>query len=285
MFLQQKVRENPFVFRELLKKTTAVYVNHAVSYSERSSAQYCQFQNVREGCLHLHPTFRPSLSPVLLWELFQMPSSITQQASVQGSPQGTAQSVAGSLDFGDLQCPSQCYATLTEKAFLLDWSQFLLLQFVPSVCAPLQRALLHHSLAAAGTAPSPCSFHLVLCSLPPPALWVSSLLSGFSWYLGVQAAQCDKDGDAAIVPSAYSSLKLAKCLYFVLGKESGEPGRQFPITSPWQQAFQMHVGKQAEEAGSITVPVPVPQPSSGGAPCWACSMLGEHTPKLLQKQS
>lgn len=119
----------------------------------------------------------------------------------------------------------------------------------------------------------------------PPALQVSSLLSDLSWNLGVQAAQCDKDGDAATVPSAYSSLKLAKCLYFVLGKESGEPGRRFPITSPWQQAFQMHVGKQAEEAGSISVPLPAPQTSSGGAPCPACSMLGELTPKLLQKQS
>lgn len=48
---------------------------------------------------------------------------------------------------------------------------------------------------------------------------------------------------------ASGSLQLERCLCFVLGKKSGEPGRLFPIASPWQQAFQTHARRQTGQGG------------------------------------
>lgn len=117
-----------------------------------------------------------------------------------------------------------------------------------SACAPLRRAQPHHSVAHPSTGPS---LRFLSCSLLPssPTFEFSSLPLSFSQYLGVCVPQCDKDEDAASVPNAFGSLRLAKCLCFVLGKKSGEPGRRLPIASPWQQAFQTHTRRQAGRGG------------------------------------
>lgn len=76
-FLQQKVRGNPSVFMEHLEKTTVVNVNHAITASEAVLSTVSSKMEERDAS-----TFTPLsghyLPCVLLWELFQTPSSTAQ---------------------------------------------------------------------------------------------------------------------------------------------------------------------------------------------------------------
>lgn len=146
---------------------------------------------------------------------------------------------------------SQKYTIFTGKDFfstsLIVISLVAIHALCLSACAPLRRAQLHHSVAHPSTCPS---LQFLSCSLLPSSPTFFFLLPlSFSHFWGVCVPQCDKDEDAASVPNAFVSLRLAKCLRFVLGKKSGEPGRRLPIASPWQQAFQTHTRRQAGRGG------------------------------------
>lgn len=131
---------------EHLEKTTVVNVNHAITASEAVLSTVSSKMEERDAS-----TFTPLsghyLPCVLLWELFQMPSSTAQWASALGSLQGTAQSLAGwwALELSSVHLGAMPLSQ--GRSFFHDWSEFPLLQFITRAHAPLRRALLHHSLA------------------------------------------------------------------------------------------------------------------------------------------
>lgn len=147
--------------------------------------------------------------------------------------------------------------------------------------SPLGLCALERRLAPSrptSTDPSPCGF--LSCSLLLPHLHLGFFFPAFGFPTGIWGSGCSSEEEAA----AGSAVQLERRLCFVIGKESGEPGRLFPIASPWQRAFQTHARRQRGRGGrSIAAPPPQPQTCAHGAlPAGLASSWGAH-PKTASK--
>lgn len=109
--------------------------------------------------------------------------------------------------------------------------------------------------------PSPCRFPS--CSLLLPCLWVYPRL------LGVWVTP-EEEAARGLITAGEMPLLRAR-------KKVRQARQTVPMASPWQQGLpDMHTGKRAEGAGSITAPPAEPQTSARGAP------MGSH-PKTASR--
>lgn len=110
--------------------------------------------------------------------------------------------------------------------------------------------------------PSPCRFPS--CSLLLPCLWV------YPRHLGVWVTPEEEEAARGLITAGEMPLLRAR-------KKVRRARQTVPMASPWQQGLpDMHTGKQAEGAGSITAPPAEPQISTCGA------LMGSH-PKTASK--